>query len=86
MRCYPTIVVGCDCPCCEREGIVTIDWPPFESGDFNLRVQEAILSIGWSFFLSPDFPQEHFDLCTDCGLHGPKKIRKEREKDANTTN
>jgi len=79
MRLLPVIEVHCDCPCCERIILITIEWGPLMSLDLD----RALRDRGWDQ-LFPKHPVRgepaQLDFCTDCGAHGPEKIRKEREK------
>lgn len=78
MRINAQIEVHCDCPCCERVMIVPLE---HDQEYLHYDLVTNIYSRGWTTVAFGTGKKKIYDLCTDCGMHGLKKIKKSEEEE-----
>lgn len=80
MRINAQIEIHCDCPCHPDGRAMIVPLRTLEEGlSYDLGV--VIYERGWNTFSGSGLQKPIYDLCPDCGMHGPKKIKKSEEEE-----
>lgn len=80
MRINAQIEVHCDCPCHPDGRVMLVSLEPNEEFQ-HYDLVTSIYDRGWTTVAFGGGQKKIYDLCTDCGMHGPKKIKKSEEED-----